>query len=87
MCVCVCTSDDQGGLQGHVGSSETTTNTFVGSSVPGFDLFDEQAAIGQQEDAGEEAQAPSMTFSAGESLWVYIFASVKAATTLNEFIF
>lgn len=47
------TSDQQGGLQGHVGSSEAPADTSVGSRVPGFDLRDEQAAVGQQEDAAE----------------------------------
>lgn len=45
------TCDKDGSLQSNLGASKAAAHTLVGARVPGFDLRDEQAAVGQQEHA------------------------------------
>lgn len=44
----MCTCYQDGSLQSDLGAPEATAHTLVGAGVLGFDLPDEQAAVGQQ---------------------------------------
>lgn len=61
MCVCVCvfTSYDEGGLGNDLRPTEATADTFVGPCVPGFDLCDQQRAVGEQEHSVERKDISS----------------------------
>lgn len=42
----------EGGLQCNMGPSEAAADTPVGPGVPGFDLGDQQCAVGEQDHTG-----------------------------------
>lgn len=58
VCVCVCmyTSYEEGRLQSNMGPSEAMADTFVGPGVSGFDLGDQQRAVGEENHSVERKQ-------------------------------